>query len=86
VLNINEILESINDSKVVITINKQGKFNLLKNGNRKLILKNSSDCYRLLWDLFNEQGRIKFFDAAFESEFKKLLKKYNKPKLVLNES
>ncbi len=73
-----EALKKVSDSDIVITMNKHGDVELIKNGFDSNSIKCIGDCTRLLWKLFNQRTEIEFFNAAFELDFNNLIKKHYK--------
>jgi len=82
-MNINDALQTLSDCDVVVGINCNGNMKLIKNGVRNSHgqirqIRNLGDGLDMLFDLFNQETGIKYFDESFHQEFEKLTLKHFK--------
>ena len=76
-MNINDALQMMSECDVVVGMNKDGKMKLLKSNSDNAI-KCVGDGITMLFDLFNQETAVDYFNEAFKSDFEKLIIKHMK--------
>ena len=76
-MNINDALQTLSECDVVVGMNRDGEMKLIK-GNSNNQIKCFSDGLNMLFDLFNQETEIEYFNEAFKQEFDKLIINHTK--------
>ena len=77
-MNINDALQTLSDCDVVIGMDRNGEMKLIKNGFDNNEIKNFGDGLTMLYNLFNQETEVEFFNEAFHQEFEELILKHFK--------
>ena len=76
-MEINEALKSLSKYSVIIGMDDKGNMKLIKNHSNNEI-RCIGDGMAMLYDLFNQETQIEYFNAAFTQDFAELIKKHMK--------
>jgi hypothetical protein len=76
-MNINEALMELSECTVVVGMDNEGNMRLIK-GNSNNEIKCVGDGITMLFELFNQETEIKYFNEAFKLDFAELIKKHMK--------
>jgi hypothetical protein len=71
-MNINDALAMMSESDVIIGIDNVGNMKLIKSNSNNQV-KCFADGLNILFDLFNQETEIEYFNEAFRLEFHKLI-------------
>ena len=77
-MNINDALQTMSDCDVVIGINRDGEMKLIKNGSYGTKIRTIRDGLDMLYNLFNQETEVDYFNEAFHQEFDELTLKHFK--------
>ncbi len=77
-MNINDALQTLSECDVVFGMNQEGELKLIKNGFENNRIRSINDGLNMLYNLFNQETEVEFFNEAFKQEFEKLYLKHFK--------
>jgi hypothetical protein len=76
-MNITDALMLLSECSVVVGMNNEGQMKLIRSNSNNEI-RSVGDAMRLLFDLFNQETDIEYFNEAFRVDFEKLMLKHMK--------
>jgi len=76
-MNISDALMLLSECSVVVGINNEGQMKLIKS-NLDNEIKTFGDGLNMIFELFNQETKIKYFNEAFKIDFEKLMLKHMK--------